>query len=146
MTIWFDMDGTIVDLYGVEGWLDKIHAEDVSLFDLAKPYIEIALFEKMVQRVQAKGYKVGIISWTPMGTSVHYNEAVAYAKRNYLKKNFPTIQFDEINIIAYGTPKSSVAKENDILFDDEEKNRTEWKGQAYTEKEIFKVLKNILDK
>ena len=28
MTIWFDMDGTIADLYGVEGWLEMLIAKD----------------------------------------------------------------------------------------------------------------------
>ena len=32
--IYFDMDGTIADLYGFDGWLDYLHAEDV------KPYAE----------------------------------------------------------------------------------------------------------
>ena len=29
-TIWFDMDGTIANLYGVDNWLDKLHASDAS--------------------------------------------------------------------------------------------------------------------
>ena len=27
-TLVFDMDGTIADLYGVEGWLEMLRAED----------------------------------------------------------------------------------------------------------------------
>ena len=30
MRIWFDMDGTIADLYGVEDWLPKLRAYDPS--------------------------------------------------------------------------------------------------------------------
>ena len=33
-TIYFDMDGTIADLYNVENWLPKLRAEDAS------PYVE----------------------------------------------------------------------------------------------------------
>ena len=29
-TIWFDMDGTIANLYGVENWLPKLRAHDAS--------------------------------------------------------------------------------------------------------------------
>ena len=32
--IWFDMDGTLADLYGVENWLEKLRASDPS------PYAE----------------------------------------------------------------------------------------------------------
>jgi hypothetical protein len=58
----------------------------------------------------------------------------------------PSIEFDEIKIVKYGTPKSEVVSiANGILFDDEEQNRKEWKGQAYNEKEIIKILKNLYE-
>ena len=36
-TIFFDMDGTIADLYGVENWLDYLIASDVLPYEIAKP-------------------------------------------------------------------------------------------------------------
>ena len=53
------------------------------------------------------------------------------------------VQFDEIHIKAYGTPKHMFATENDILFDDEEKNRTAWTGTAYDVHNIIEILKGI---
>ena len=38
------------------------------------------------------------------------------------------VKFDEIIIVPYGTPKETLS--TGILFDDEERNRNEWKGLA----------------
>ena len=63
----------------------------------------------------------------------------------WLKKHLPSVDFDEINIVKHGTPKHEiVAFPQGILFDDEEQNRKGWKGQAYNEKEIFEILKNLV--
>ena len=34
--IWWDMDGTIANLYGVEGWLPMLRAEDPTPYAEAK--------------------------------------------------------------------------------------------------------------
>ena len=36
-TLVFDMDGTIADFYGVEGWLDDLHAENTRPYSQAEP-------------------------------------------------------------------------------------------------------------
>ena len=36
-TLVFDLDGTIVDFYGVDGWLDDLHNESTRPYDIAKP-------------------------------------------------------------------------------------------------------------
>ena len=41
--IYFDMDGTIADLYGVSGWLADLEAENVRPYAEAKPLINLAL-------------------------------------------------------------------------------------------------------
>ena len=62
----------------------------------------------------------------------------------WLKKHLPSVKWDSVVVVPYGTPKENYAlTENDILFDDEEQNRNNWKGFAYTETEIFTVLKSI---
>ena len=38
--IWFDMDGTIADLYGVENWLEMLIAEDPTPYAVAKPLLQ----------------------------------------------------------------------------------------------------------
>lgn len=36
-TIFFDMDGTLADFYGVENWLEYLNAEDTLPYEVAKP-------------------------------------------------------------------------------------------------------------
>ena len=145
-TIWFDLDGTLVDLYGVENWLEDLRNENTRPYEIAKPLVRFNYLARTLNELQKIGYKIGIISWTSRGGSAEYNMAVAEVKVAYLEKHLPSVKFDEINIVAYGTPKQTFAKENDILFDDEEHNRTEWTGEAHTEKEIFETLRKLLDR
>lgn len=65
-------------------------------------------------------------------------------KEEWLMKHLPSVQFDEIHILKYGTPKSSVATINDILFDDEFNNRNEWGGVAYDVHNILNTLKSLV--
>ena len=47
--IYFDMDGTIADLYGVENWLDYLVAEQTKPYREAKPLCSEAYFNDMVE-------------------------------------------------------------------------------------------------
>ena len=70
-----------------------------------------------------------------------YDEAVAKAKNFWLNKHLPSVKFDEIHIVPYGTPKSTVAKEkNGYLFDDEENNRAEWGINAFDVVNMLDIL------
>ena len=42
MKIWFDMDGTIANLYGVDGWLSALNAFDPSPYEIAKPLVNLS--------------------------------------------------------------------------------------------------------
>lgn len=137
MTIWFDMDGTFVDLYGVNNWLPKLLAGDPSPYENALPLIDIKQFEKILATIQRNGAKIGVISWGAKNPSSDYLSAVDTAKRNWLKTHLPTTKWDEICILPYGTPKNLVAGADDILIDDEEQNRKQWKGQSFPPSKIF---------
>lgn len=143
-TIFFDMDGTIADLYGVEGWLDLLIASDTLPYEIAKPLVRLSALARVLHRLQKQGYNIGIISWTSKSGSTEYNEAVANAKLEWLAKHLPSVDFDEVNIVPYGTPKQMFAKsENDILFDDEERNRLNWTGTAFDVENIIEILKAL---
>lgn len=142
MTIWFDMDGTIADLYGVENWLDMLRANDPTPYATAKPLLRLATLAYMLNKAQANGYKIGVISWLAKNSNAEYDKAVTTAKLTWLAKHLKSVRFDYINIVEYGTPKQNFMNtKNDILFDDEQKNRENWLGKAYTETEIMEVLK-----
>ena len=143
-TIFFDMDGTIADLYGVENWLDYLIASDALPYEIAKPLIRLNALARILNRLQKQGYKVGVISWLAKNSNTAYDEKVTKAKKEWLKKHLASVNFDEIHIVKYGTPKQTFAKtENDILFDDEEKNRNDWTGKAFDVNEILEILKGV---
>lgn len=139
--IYFDMDGTIANLYGVTGWLEDLINEEPRPYAVAKPLINMNALARVLNRLIRNGYSVNVISWTSKGGTTEYNNAVANVKREWLKKHLASVKFDNINIIPYGTPKSTCG--NGILFDDEEQNRIEWNGTAYNEKNIIEVLKAL---
>ena len=50
MTIWFDMDGTIADLYAVENWLPMLRAYDPAPYTLAKPLVHMATLARLLHK------------------------------------------------------------------------------------------------
>ena len=141
-TIWFDMDGTIANLYAVEGWLDYLRAEDTFPYENAKTMLHFSSFARVLNKLQRNGWKIGIISWTSKNGSEEYNLAVEVAKRAWLARHLPSVEWDEIKVVRYGTNKW-VACGNGILFDDEEHNRNDWEGEAYSPEMIMDILKAL---
>lgn len=141
--IYFDMDGTIADLYGVSGWLADLEAENVRPYAEAKPLINLALLARYIHKAQRMGYMVGVISWLSKCGSDAYNEAVTTAKREWLAKHLPSVEWDEIHIVKYGTPKSTCRTCPGILFDDEQRNLDEWGAGAVIASNLLEILRNL---
>lgn len=128
--VYFDMDATICGLYDVENWLEKLHAEDVSPYVECKPLMNPAHLINILMQLKAKGYTIGIISWSAMGGSKEYNKRVRAAKLAWIKNYFGNI-FDEFHVVKYGTPKHTVAKIKDsIIVDDDCRVRDVWRNGA----------------
>lgn len=143
--IYFDMDGTIVDFYGVSGWLTYLEDYDATPYRIAKARINLALFAKLIHKLQAQGFHIGIISWLSKTSSPHFDKEIIAAKEQWLAQHLPSVSFDEIRIVPYGTPKSkSVIFPTGYLIDDELANRSEWRGLAFDVFNINEVLKTIL--
>lgn len=144
MRICFDMDGTIADLYGVENWLSDLRAENTRPYAEAKVLLNMNSLAKVLNKLQKEGHEIVVISWLSKCGSAEYDEKVTATKKAWLKKHLGSVKFDEINIVRYGVNKDNFRKsENDILFDDEEQNRTAWNGKAYNVENILEVLKAI---
>ena len=144
MRINFDMDGTIANFYGVENWLDYLKAEDTKPYEIAKPLFNFSAFARLLNKAKRNGYEIAVISWTSKNGSAEYNKAVESAKREWLAKHLPSVEWDEITVVPYGTPKDNFRKSaDDVLFDDEEPNRKAWNGKAYNVENINKILKEI---
>lgn len=140
--IWFDMDGTIANLYGVENWLEYLINEDTKPYAIAKPLINMNSLARVLNRLTKNGYTVNIISWTSKGGTEEYNARVTEVKKEWLRKHLASVKFTAIDIVPYGTTKGE--NRNGILFDDEEKNRNEWKnGKAYNVNNILETLKAL---
>ena len=139
--IYFDMDGTIADLYGVDGWLDCLCAEKTKPYREAKPLVDMRKLSRLLNTLQARGWKIGIISWLSKSGSDEYGERVAKAKKAWLTRHLGSVNFDEIKIAKYGTPKQFLADHpSGVLFDDERQNRENWGGQAY---DVYNILEEL---
>ena len=139
--IYLDMDGTIADLYAVPNWLKMLRAENPAPYIQAEPLVRLSALARRLNRLQRNGYIIGIISWGSKHATPEYDKAVAKAKNFWLNKHLPSVKFDEIHIVPYGTPKSTVAKEkNGYLFDDEENNRAEWGINAFDVVNMLDIL------
>ena len=141
--IYFDLDGTIADLYGVSDWLADLEAENVRPYAEAKPLVNLSLLARYIHKAQAKGYTVGVISWLSKSGSDAYNEAVTAVKREWLAKHLPSVEWDEIHIVKYGTPKSTCRTCPGILFDDEQRNLDEWGAGAVIASNLLEILRNL---
>lgn len=138
----FDMDGTIVDLYGVENWLEMLKAEDDTPYKIAKPLYNMSLLNLIINILKEKGWKIIITTWLAKESSNKYDEKVKKAKIEWLKKvNFP---YDEIYITEYGVIKTSCTKKYggfQILIDDNEEVRKSWNLGK-----VINANENILEK
>ena len=145
VTINFDMDGTITDLYGVENWLPMLQSHNPTPYEIAPPLLRLSHFARVLNALQRKGYKIAIVSWLSKSTDEKYSKEVRDAKLNWLAQHLPSVVWDRITIVEHGTPKTNYCQTpDDILFDDEEKNRNDWNGTAYDVKNILEILTKLL--
>ena len=142
--IYFDMDGTIADLYGFDGWLDYLHAEDVKPYAEARPLVDMDALNTICEALAARGVVIGVISWTAMGGSREYNAAVRKVKREWINEYLPCVS--EFHVVKYGTPKHHVRKiKHSILVDDNAEVREAWQGETIdATKNILKALAEVL--
>ena len=142
MKIFFDMDGTIADLYGVEGWLDYLVNGNPFPYATARPMVNMSRLARRLNTLQRQGYEICIISWLCKASTTEYDELVKQAKLDWLAEHLASVEWDEIHIVKYGTPKHTIGQ--GILFDDELPNRESWGEGAYTPEEIFTVLRGLV--
>lgn len=138
----FDMDGTIADLYGVEGWLDYLRAYDTLPYEVAKPLYDMDALNAIVDTFRAMGWKIVVTTWLSKGSTKEYDKAVREVKVQWLRRyGFP---YDEIHAVKYGTTKADCTRKYggyQVLVDDNKKIREGWKlGDTINANE------NIIDK
>lgn len=142
-TIYFDLDGTLYDLYNIPDWLERI----TTLADSSTYASEDALLVDMVElhnvlyALMDKGYNIGVVTWLANNASPKYDKAVRKVKREWIKKFLPMAT--EIHIVKYGTPKHRIvnAKNNAIIVDDNAEVRYTW-----THGEAIDATKNLIER
>lgn len=139
--IWFDLDGTLANLYGVENWLDMLIAQDPTPYAQAEPMLNMSALARLLHKAQRLGYEIGIISWLSKTSTTEYDNAVTVAKIEWLQAHLPSVEWNEVHIVAYGTPKHTIC--SGVLFDDEEHNRNMWGEGAYEPCEILEFLRGL---
>lgn len=138
----FDMDGTLANLYGVENWLEDLNNSNPRPYIVAKPLLNMSALARILNRLKKAGYMINVISWLSKNSTPDYDIAVSLAKRQWLTKHLKSVQFDNIYIVPYGTPKQAIS--SGILFDDEKPNRKNWEDRQSSNNTAYDV-DNILD-
>ena len=142
ITINFDMDGTIADLYSNPNWLPMLRAFDPTPYATAKPLLRLSALARKLNNLQKQGYRIAVISWLSKESNPAYDEAVTATKLAWLAEHLPSVHWDEIHIVPYGTPKETFCyTPYDVLFDDEERNRNNWTGVACDVTNIMEILR-----
>lgn len=137
----FDMDGTIANFYGVENWLDYLIAGNPYPYAAAKPLVNMSALARQLNRLQRNGYEINIISWLAKNSTEEFDEIVTITKIRWLRQHLPSVHWDNISIVKYGTNKATLG--SGILFDDEVNNRIDWGVGAYDVHNILEVLKAL---
>ena len=146
-TLVFDMDGTIADLYRVNGWLEDLRSFNPRPYIVAKPMYDMEVLRQVLNLLKVQGWQVVVTTWLSKDSNEEYDRQVTKAKIEWLKKyDFP---FDEVFTVPYGTLKNTCTEKFggfQVLVDDNEKVRADWTlgGTINANKNILKELVDLL--
>lgn len=143
----FDMDGTIADLYGVDGWLNDIMAENTRPYEIAKPLYDMDTLNEIIYLLKGMGWKIIVTTWLAKNSTKAYDDAVRKAKVEWLKAQ--GFAYDEIHLVKYGTTKANCTRSlggYQVLVDDNDKIRNGWNlgGTINAKKNILEELANLI--
>lgn len=142
--IWLDMDGTIADLYKVDGWLDDLLNHNTRPYEKAKPIYRAEDLLEVLFELKSIGWNIGIISWSSKERNKAYDMAVEKAKNQWLINQCLDLILDKVIVTSYGINKAETCKPfgYGILVDDEKPNRDSWDigSTINAETDIIKAL------
>ena len=142
----FDMDGTIADFYGVDGWLDCLMVEDTRPYTTARPFYDMFAMMEVLNELKNDGWRVVVTTWLAKGATKEFDKAVRKAKLEWLERfGFP---YDELHMVKYGTTKADCTRKiggYQLLIDDNAKGRKGWTlGTTFdANKNVYEFLKNL---
>lgn len=125
--IYFDMDGTVYDLYALPNWLELLREEREGAFTLGSPKVDMVALREVCELLRAEGWDFGIITWLPIGATKKYCRSCEQEKKEWAKKFMPYIT--EFYTQVYGVPKQIAPirqAKTMILIDDNAGVRKTW--------------------
>lgn len=130
-TAYFDMDGTIADLYGVTDCFKRLDNNDASVYLEAKPIPE---YVKLMYEARDMGYRIGVITAgsrfppnTPQLVKDKMNRDTENAKKQWLEQQGLASLVNVFHFVPYGISKYDVADDRTgILIDDNDAMLNEW--------------------
>lgn len=137
--VFFDLDGTLFNLYGKENWLELLEKEDPSTFDWIgmdnsgfMPDINYDSFLSICRDLIFDfNVEFNVITWLPMYATEEFEKECAKIKEEWIKTFLPFVK--NVCCQSYGTPKQlgikSKSKEM-ILIDDNLEVCKVWKTKV----------------
>lgn len=149
--IYFDMDGTVADLYGEKNWLDNLRNEREGSFINLRPLVDMNELAMVCHQLMNLGYSFGVITWLPMGASYEFERVCEEEKRAWVEEFMPWVS--EFYTQSYGVPKQYAPSKRAaemILVDDNAEVRAMWNTEVQRSsidatQDIIKELKKLLD-
>ena len=138
-TVWFDMDGTLYDLYNIPGWLELLQMEEPGIFRHGQPMYNPFFIRQAILALIAHGWQVGVITWAPKGVAEEepFFIETKRAKQEWLRRHYPEL-LENFYCLPYGQSKAICACDHwkersldpdmgvQILVDDNMLVRDEW--------------------
>lgn len=149
--IYFDMDGTVADLYGEKNWLDNLRNEREGSFINLRPLVDMNELAMVCHQLMNLGYSFGVITWLPMGASYEFERVCEEEKRAWVEEFMPWVS--EFYAQSYGVPKQYAPSRRAaemILVDDNAEVRAMWNTEVQRSsidatQDIIKELRKLLD-
>jgi hypothetical protein len=149
--IYFDMDGTVADLYGEKNWLNNLRNEREGSFINLRPLVDMNELAMVCHQLMNLGYSFGVITWLPMGASYEFERVCEEEKRAWIEEFMPWVS--EFYAQSYGVPKQYAPSKRAaemILVDDNAEVRAMWNTEVQRSsidatQDIIKELRKLLD-
>ena len=132
-----DMDGTIADFYGVDGWqhyLDDL--QDETPYRIAQPIYNPNILNSVLLKLKSKGWTIIINSWLSKTKTEDFHQRIRQAKLDWLSN--VKLPYDSVIFLDYGTDKQeSILNLGgvQVLVDDNDDIRASWNGITIDAKE-----------
>lgn len=126
----FDMDGTLFDFYGVEGWEHDLYdLRSARPYALAKPMYNKNVLNRYINILKQNGWTIFVNSWLARNKTPEYHEEIKSVKLNRLAEiEFP---YDFAIFTDYGVDKQESVKDyytTQVLVDDNPDICAKWNG------------------